>query len=60
VNRDIEFSEFSTVRIVFKRDLLEAYLNDYLVMLKRLNWSGKLGIIVQKNEISGFRAWVHD
>ncbi len=60
INRDIDFKENSTVRLVFKRDMIEAYLDDYLVMLKRMNWSGKLGIIEQTNELDKLRAWVHD
>ena len=60
INRDIDFNENSTVRLVFKRDMMEAYLDDYLVMLKRINWTGKLGIIEQKNELSNIRSWVHD
>ena len=40
--------------------MMEAYLDDYLVMLKRINWTGKLGIIEQKNELSNIRSWVHD
>ena len=60
INRDIDFNENSSVRLVFKRDMMEAYLDDYLVMLKRINWTGKLGIIEQKNELSNIRSWVHD
>ena len=60
INRDIDFNENSTVRLVFKRDMMEAYLDDYLVMLKRIKWTGKLGIIEQKNELSNIRSWVHD
>lgn len=60
INRDIDFNENSTVRIVFKRDMIEAYLDDYLVMLKRMNWSGKLGIIEQTKELDNIHAWVHD
>ena len=41
-------------------DMIEAYLDDYLVMLKRMNWSGKLGIIEQTKEFDKLRAWVHD
>jgi len=60
INRDMDFNEKSSIRIVFKRDLMEAYLDDYLVMLKRMNWSGKFGIIAQKKEIYNICAWVHD
>ena len=48
LNRDIDFNENGTVRLVFKRDMMEAYLDDYLVLLKPINWTGKLGIIEQK------------
>jgi len=60
INRDLDFSEISGVRLVFKRDMVEAYLDDYLVMLKRINWTGKLGIIERKNELNNVVAWVHD
>jgi hypothetical protein len=40
--------------------MMEAYMDDYLVMLKRMNWTGKLGIIEQTKELSNIHAWVHD
>ncbi len=60
INRDIDFDENSSVRLVFKRDMMEAYLDDYLVMLKRMNWSGKLGIIGPKKDFDNILSWVHD
>jgi len=60
INRDIDFPANSTVRLVFKRDMIEAYIDDYLVMLKRMNWSGEIGIIEQTKKITNIRAWVHD
>jgi hypothetical protein len=40
--------------------LMEAYIDDYLVMLKRMRWSGKLGVIEEKRVIDNFHAWSHD
>jgi hypothetical protein len=60
INRDLVFNEDATVRLVFKRDLMEAYLDDYLVMLKRVNWTGKLGIIKSSKVLTNINGWVHD
>lgn len=60
ISRDINFPENSPVRLVFKKDMMEAYLNDYLVMLKRMNWTGRLGIIGPPENFGRVRAWVHD
>jgi hypothetical protein len=60
IDRNIDFNKNSTVRLVFKRDMIEAYLDDYLVMLKRMNWSGEIGIIEQTKKLTNIRAWVHD
>lgn len=60
VNRDLVFKDSSLVRLVFKRDMMEAYLDDYLVMLKRMNWSGKLGVFDQTIDTENMHAWVHD
>lgn len=60
INRDMVFPEKAMVRLVFKKDLMEAYLNDYLVMLKRMEWSGKLGIIQNTGNADHARAWSHN
>ncbi|MCX6225799.1 MAG: hypothetical protein NTV01_13780, partial [Bacteroidia bacterium] len=60
IDRDMEFPEKGMVRLVFKNDLMEAYLNDYLVMLKRMSWSGKLGIIQKTGNADHIRAWSHN
>ena len=60
INRDLVFPEHSVARLVFKEDMMEAYLNEYLVMLKRMPWSGKLGIISNTEENNHIRAWKHN
>jgi hypothetical protein len=60
VNRDLLFPEKSRVRLVFKKDLMEAYLNDYLVMLKRMGWSGWLGLVEKSGAVDHVRAWKHN
>jgi hypothetical protein len=60
INRDLVFPEHSVARLVFKDDMMEAYLNEYLVMLKRMPWSGKLGIISNTEEVNHIRAWKHN
>ncbi len=60
ISRDMEFKNKSLVRLIFKKDMMEAYLNDYLVMLKRMKWSGKLGVVEPTKNLSNIIAWVHD
>ena len=59
IDRDLIFPANSKARLVFKKDMVEAYLNDYLVMLKRITWSGKLGIINNAGAVSPSFAWTH-
>jgi len=60
IDRDIIFTDKSRVRIVFKRDMMEAYLNDYLMMLKRMKWSGKSGVVEKVKNLDQIKAWTHD
>ena len=60
ISRDIEFPDKSTLRIVFKRDMMEAYLNDYLVMLKRMKWTGKPGVFERVKNLNHIKAWIHN
>ncbi len=60
INRDIVFADKCSVRIVFKRDMMEAYLNDYLVMLKRMNWTGKPGVVEKVKNLNHIKAWIHN
>lgn len=60
ITRDLVFPEKCVARLVFKEDMMEAYLNEYLVMLKRMPWSGKLGIISNDGEKNHIRAWKHN
>jgi hypothetical protein len=60
IDRDIRFSEKSELRLVFKKDMMEAYVDDYLMMLKRMNWTGKLGTIGPARNFTRVRSWVHD
>ena len=60
INRDLVFADKGSMRIVFKRDMMEAYLNDYLVMLKRMKWTGKPGVIGNNIDPDKINAWVHD
>ena len=60
VDRDSVFDDKSNVRIVFKRDMMEAYVNDYLVMLKRMKWTGKAGVVQLGKNLGHIKAWVND
>jgi hypothetical protein len=60
VDRDLIFDDKSTVRIVFKRDMMEAYVNDYLVMLKRMKWTGKAGVVERVKNLEHIKGWMHE
>ena len=57
VTHDLDYGPQGNVRLVFKHDLLEAYVNDYLVMVKRVYWNGKLGVVGPEGAAKGFQAW---
>ena len=60
ISRDLVFGDKSKVRLVFKKDMMEAYLNDYLVMLKRIKWTGELGTVGHSMKPDNIKAWVND
>lgn len=60
VKRDMDFGEQGKVRVVLKQDMMEAYVNDYLVMVKRVYWNGRLGVLGPANTGKGFQAWTHE
>jgi hypothetical protein len=43
--RDIDLGPAPTFRLVIKYDMMELYLNDYLMNLKRVTWKGRIGLI---------------
>ncbi|MCX6872331.1 MAG: hypothetical protein NTW21_00755 [Verrucomicrobia bacterium] len=47
LNRDLEFGPEVKVRLVMRKDMLETYMNDHLMTLKRVNWNGRMGVIGQ-------------
>jgi hypothetical protein len=60
VKRDMDFGPTAKVRVIVKQDMMEAYVNDYLVMVKRVYWNGRLGVIGQADTAKDFRAWTHE
>ena len=44
-DRSLAVGALQTFRLLFKGDMVELYLNDYLMNLKRLHWNGRLGFI---------------
>jgi sucrose-6-phosphate hydrolase SacC (GH32 family) len=60
VKRDMDFGQDAKVRVIVKHDMMEAYVNDYLVMVKRAYWNGRLGVIGQADTAEAFRAWTHE
>lgn len=57
ISRDLEFSKNSVARIIFKRDMIEAYIDDYFIIAKRIKWSGRIGFTGMSGKAA---AWVHD
>ena len=57
INRDLEFSSNAAARLVFKRDMIEAYLDDYFIIAKRMKWSGRLGFAGNPKNLN---AWICD
>jgi hypothetical protein len=57
---DMDFGATGRVRVIVKKDLMEAYVNDFLVMVKRTYWDGKLGIVGHLNEANDIHAWIHE
>ena len=60
VKPDMDFGEQGKVRVILKHDMMEAYVNDYLVMVKRVNWNGRLGVLGPAYTSNSFRAWTHE
>ncbi len=58
-SRDMEFGTFLTFRMVIKLDMMELYVNDYLMNLKRVKCNGKIGFIDTEKESSfkNIRIW---
>ena len=44
-SRDMDFGPSFQFRIVMKADMMEAYLNDYLMVTKRVKCAGRLGLL---------------
>jgi len=43
--RDLDFGTSLSIRVVMKLDMMEVYVNDYLMNLKRGVWNGHIGLI---------------
>jgi hypothetical protein len=44
-SRDMEFGPTVTFRLVIKLDMMELYINDYLMNLKRVKCNGQIGFM---------------
>ena len=44
-NRDLDLGPFQNFRLVVRGDMMELYVNDYLMNLKRVHWNGQIGLI---------------
>ena len=49
-NRDMHFGPAVTCRLVIKLDMMELYINDYLMNLKRVKCKGQIGFMGSDNE----------
>jgi hypothetical protein len=47
--RDLDLSPVLKFRVVMKGDMMELYVNDYLMNLKRMNCNGQIGFIGADN-----------
>ncbi|MCX6865553.1 MAG: hypothetical protein NTV46_04930, partial [Verrucomicrobia bacterium] len=50
--RDLDFGPLLKFRVVMKENMMELYINDYLMNLKRMNCNGRIGFIGADNMIS--------
>lgn len=48
-NRDLDMGAAKTFRLVFRHDMVELYVNDHLMNLKRFIWNGQLGFISENS-----------
>jgi hypothetical protein len=57
--RDMEFGPTVSFRLLVRADMMEFYLNDYLMNLKRIKCNGKIGLIDTEAESSfkNIRVW---
>jgi len=60
-NREIDFGPTPTFRLVIKYNMMELYVNDYLMNLKRVKWNGYIGLIgAGGNAMQDIRVWQSD
>lgn len=59
LSRDLDFGPEVKVRLVLKKDLLETYMNDHLMTLKRVRWNGRLGVTgpMTRQPVSHIKVW---
>ena len=48
--RGMEFGTEARVRLLIREDMLELYVNDYLMNLKRVSYNGRLGFMVDDRQ----------
>lgn len=49
VGQDLGFGQDLRFRVVAKRDMMECYVNDYLTMVKRVPWNGRLALMPDRD-----------
>jgi len=58
--RGIDFGPTATFRLVIKHDMMELYVNDYLMNLKRVKWNGRIGLIGAGDAVQDTVVWQSD
>ena len=59
LTRDLDFAGEVNVRLVLKKDMIETYMNDYLMNTKRVKCNGRIGVIGQTggNYLENIKVW---
>jgi hypothetical protein len=59
LTRDLDFAGEVNVRLVLKKDMIETYMNDYLMNTKRVKCTGRIGVIGQTggNYLENIKVW---
>jgi len=59
--REIDFGPTPSFRLLIKHDMMELYVSDYLMNLKRVKWKGRIGLIgAGSNAFQNIEVWQSD
>ena len=62
LTRDIDFGGKVNARLVMKKDMIETYMNDYLMNTKRTKCKGRIGVIGQaeSGSVRNIKVWTEE